>query len=187
LTDRLPGHGRRRLYLRLAAKLLGLTAAGALAFALLAPLFPERAPATYSLDLAHLAPGAVQGIEWSGRRYVVLRRQPAQLTGLDSLEPALVDPRSRHSQQPDGTKGPGRSRTPEFFLALDYDPDFGCPLEYVPVTASAPVSPWMGGFRSPCSGSWFDPAGRVYRGQRATQNLRIPDYRMDGTRLVLVN
>ena len=45
---------------------------------------------------------------------------------------------------------------------------------------------WKGGFFCPCHGSWFDLAGRVYRGVPAPTNLEIPPYRyITDTRIIV--
>ena len=45
---------------------------------------------------------------------------------------------------------------------------------------------WKGGFFCPCHGSWFDLAGRVYRGVPAPTNLEIPPYRYASeTRIII--
>jgi ubiquinol-cytochrome c reductase iron-sulfur subunit len=168
----------RRLLLRVALKLLVLAALGALAIAFFGSLLPPPRPAeSLSLPVTGLAPEQLLRTRWHGQRLLVLRRSPAvreQLAGLDS---ALADPRSRASQQPPAMENALRSAEAEFFLALDYDPDFGCPLDYVPPAGPAPFSLWAGGFHSPCSDSWFDPAGRVYRDQRTHHNLIVPPHR----------
>jgi ubiquinol-cytochrome c reductase iron-sulfur subunit len=168
----------RRLRLRVALKLLALASLAALAAVFFGSLLPPPRPAdSLSLPVAGLAPDQILRTQWHGRRLLLLRRSPAVREQLADLEPALADPRSRTSQQPPAMENAFRSAEAEFFLALDYDPDFGCPLDYVPLAAPAPLAPWVGGFHAPCSDSWFDPAGRVYRNQRTHHNLIVPPHR----------
>lgn len=180
------GRDSRRLALRVALKSLALATLAALAFPFVASLIPaERPKETLALEVERLTPEQLLRTEWQGRRLLVLRRSERVRQQLAALETALADPLSRHSEQPDAMVNPFRSAEAEFFVALDYDPDFGCPLEYVPPAGPAPFTPWAGGFRAPCSESWFDPAGRVYRNQRTLHNLRVPRHHLTGGRLVL--
>ena len=43
-----------------------------------------------------------------------------------------------------------------------------------------------GGFRCPCHGSPFDPAGRVVKNVPAPTNLDIPDYRFTGASMLQI-
>lgn len=168
----------RRLHLRVALKLLALASIAALAAVFFGSLLPPPRPAeSLTLPVAGLAPEQILRTQWHGHRLLLLRRSPTVRARLAELDPALADPRSRGSQQPPAMDNAFRSAEAEFFLALDYDPDFGCPLDYVPPAGPAPFSPWAGGFHAPCSDSWFDPAGRVYRDQRTHHNLIVPPHR----------
>ena len=84
-------------------------------------------------------------------------------------------------------RNPMRSLEPDYFIALDYGTDLGCPLELVPADVNAPVIPWSGGFRDRCRGSWYDLSGRVYKEQKASRNLEIPAYSIEGDILNLGN
>ncbi len=47
-----------------------------------------------------------------------------------------------------------------FLVIADYDPVYGCPLEWVAAgTPGAPRQPWPGGLRAICTAHWFDATG----------------------------
>lgn len=176
----------RRLALRVAAKLLGLVALGAVAWVLFGSLVsPPRPREPMAIPVEGLPPGEVVRVLWEGRRVLVLRRTPETMQRLEELEPRLADPGSLHSEQPRAMTTLARSAPGEFFVALDYDPDFGCPLEAVSAADPTAPRPWLGGFHAVCSNSWFDPAGRVYKDQRTIHNLRVPPYRLEQGRVLL--
>jgi ubiquinol-cytochrome c reductase iron-sulfur subunit len=181
----MPDSADRRFYLRVAAKLLALLALGAFALILLSGLLPERERSQPGFRIAAAGVAELLRLDWGGRRVLVLRRDPAAVAHLSDLNAALADPESRQSEQPANAANGARSDTAEFFVAFDYDPDFGCPVEFVTAAETVPVTPWLGGFRAPCSGSWFDLAGRVYRDQRTARNLRIPPHRVEAGHIVL--
>lgn len=177
----------KRLFLRLAVKLLfliGITISLYVLFAstgeqtptTAAPLQPLRLSLTPTQD------NTLQRIPWQGGNLLLLQRSPTELKQLSQHDQRLLDPDSLHARQPATLSSPGRSLRPELFLAFDRGTDLGCPLQWVAAGAAGntPIQPWPGGFRDSCGGSWYDAAGRVFRGQSASRNLDIPDYRFEG-------
>lgn len=146
----------------------------------------EGGTTAHRVDLAGLPEGAVQRIEWAGRRYLVLHRSPAMLATLEAGRgPALADPGSRRSRQPVEVEGALRSLSARYLVVLDYDTALNCPLDLVP-PAAPDADGWPGGLRDRCAGSRYDYAGRVLAGERAPRNLGVPAHRLSGDTLILL-
>lgn len=169
----------RRLLLRLGVKLMTLTAVILIGYTLLSSIKegqpkPDSA-ATLRLKLTPDQGQPVSRIPWSGGNLILLWRSAETVAQLKLLDNRLLDPASRNARQPADLASPGRSRHPEFFLAHDRGTDMGCPLKWIaPGDRGAPYQPWPGGLRDTCRGSWYDAAGRVFKGQPAGRNLDIP-------------
>jgi ubiquinol-cytochrome c reductase iron-sulfur subunit len=147
----------------------------------------DKYPESMSFSLDDLLPGEVYSWDWGGHRLLVLRRDTQMKLALQQANPNLLDKDSSHSRQPEIARNPARSLHPDYFIALDYGTDLGCPLELVTADITAPVSPWWGGFRDQCRGSWYDLAGRIYKEQKASRNLEIPPHSIKGGMLKLGN
>lgn len=182
----------RRLLLRLGVKLMGLSALLLSVYILIASVSdnvgtPEPETAPLQIDLAALNGATFSRIPWSGGNLLLLRRNTAQLESLPGLKTQLLDPQSRHAEQPPGLPAPQRSHLPDYFLAYDKGGDMGCPLNWIPAgDRTAPQQPWPGGFRDSCQGAWYDAAGRVFRNQQASRNLTVPPHRLIGPDLLEV-
>lgn len=180
----------KRLFLRVSVKLMLLVGIGITAYALLSsvaqqPDAPDDAPQPLRIPLNAESSTVMNRIAWEGGNLVMVRRSPAQLSALSQHQSALLDPDSRDARQPEGLPASSRSFAPSVFIAYDRGTDMGCPLNWVgPGDHSAPHQPWPGGFRDTCRGSWYDAAGRVFRGQQASRNLDIPPYRVIGPDLL---
>jgi len=175
----------RRLLLRVSVKLILLTAAAVVLYILLSSINtldesePEKRIAPLRVPLPESASTNPQRLLWAGGNLILIRRDAALLDTLQQHDKLLSDPRSLSAKQPSAITGPGRSLRPELFLAYDRGTDMGCPLNWIPAgNQSAPLQPWPGGFRDNCRGSWYDAAGRVFKGQEAQRNLDIPPYHL---------
>lgn len=185
-----PQRRQRRRRLELTVKLL----AAALVLAFAATLMdsvvdlpdPFAGAPALTVDLAAAAPGEVRLVDWGGRQVLVQRRDGATIDALAAANPALADSASAASMQPEPARNRYRSLRPEFFVALAHDTGPGCLVEWLPAGAADAPAPWHGGFRDRCAGSWYDAAGRVYRGQSAPRNLIVPPHHFrTATELVL--
>ena len=96
-------------------------------------------------------------------------------------------PLSNDSEQPSSSKNAGRSMKPEIFVAVGLCTHLGCSPTFRPEVSPVDLGEkWKGGFFCPCHGSWFDLAGRVYRGVPAPTNLEVPPYRyVSDTRIII--
>jgi len=177
----------RRLLLRLLAKLMLLVFVIGLltVFVRSLPGYRVQNQATH-VDLVPLQTEQLLRYDWNGKRVLILKRGAINPSELQALESELLDPYSRHATQPDTVNNVLRSRTEEYFIALDYGTDLNCQLDYMSRDQSGPEGRvWLGGFRDRCRGSWYDQAGRVYSGQRAKRNLAVPSYQIHNNTLIL--
>lgn len=155
----------RRLWLTRAIKVMGLALIGGFGYVLYATLpssAPRPAPPELRVSLRDLSDGTVLTLRWGERPIIVLHRTPAMVASLE-----------RH----DDLVHPAPVAHTAYFVAIDRGTDLGCPLRYIPPGADdTPRRPWPGGFRDSCGGSWYDAAGRVFKGQSATADLQLPPY-----------
>jgi len=145
------------------------------------------AGAPVEVDISKIETGQLIRVAWRGKPVWILNRTPEVLATLKTLDSELRDPLSNESDQPPSSKNPGRSIKPEIFVAVGLCTHLGCSPTFRPEIAPNDLGEqWKGGFFCPCHGSWFDLAGRVYRGVPAPSNLEIPPYRyITDTRIIV--
>lgn len=181
----------KRQFLTSALTVVGAVGAGYVAVPFLAQMQPSvktmAAGAPVEVDLSKIEPGQLLRVAWRGKPVWILDRTPEVLATLKTLDNELRDPQSEESVQPEQTKNPYRSLKPELFVAIGICTHLGCSPTFRPEIAPADLGPkWKGGFFCPCHGSWFDLAGRVFRGVPAPSNLEIPPYRFANDNLLVV-
>lgn len=172
----------KRQFLTSALTVVGAVGTGYLAVPFLAQMQPSTkamaAGAPVTVDISKMEPGQLIRVAWRGKPVWLLNRTPEVLETLKTLDDKLRDPQSSESIQPVYTKNPARALKPEIFVAIGLCTHLGCSPTFRPEIAPADLGPdWKGGFFCPCHGSWFDLAGRVFRGVPAPTNLEIPPYR----------
>lgn len=172
----------KRQFLTSALTVVGAVGTGYLAVPFLAQMQPSvkamAAGAPVEVDISKMEDGQLIRVAWRGKPVWILKRTPDVLATLKTLENELRDPLSEESIQPDFSKNIYRSLKPEIFVAIGICTHLGCSPTFRPEIAPADLGDkWKGGFFCPCHGSWFDLAGRVYRGVPAPTNLEIPPYR----------
>ncbi|MEC4748211.1 ubiquinol-cytochrome c reductase iron-sulfur subunit [Methylomicrobium sp. Wu6] len=172
----------KRQFLTSALTVVGAVGTGYLAVPFLAQMQPSvkamAAGAPVEVDISKMEPGQLLRVAWRGKPVWILLRTPEVLATLQTLDNELRDPMSDESIQPDYSKNLYRSIKPEIFVAIGICTHLGCSPTFRPELAPADLGDkWKGGFFCPCHGSWFDLAGRVYRGVPAPTNLEIPPYR----------
>jgi ubiquinol-cytochrome c reductase iron-sulfur subunit len=180
----------RRTWL-LATTAMGAAATAAVAVPFVSSFAPsERAKAqgaSVTMDPAAVAPGELKTVEWRGQPVWVMRRTPAMLASLDSVQ-GLADPASEKPQQPAYAANTHRSIKPELLVAVGICTHLGCSPVTLNQGTSNPSVPtdWQGGFFCPCHGSTFDFAGRVFKNKPAPTNLVVPPHRYlaDGSLLI---
>jgi len=172
----------KRQFLTTALSMVGAVGAGYLAVPFLAQMQPstkaEASGAPVEIDISKMEAGQLIRVAWRGKPVWVLKRTPEVLATLKTLDDKLRDPLSQESQQPPSSQNPYRAIKPEIFVAVGLCTHLGCSPTFRPEVAPPDLGPdWKGGFFCPCHGSWFDLAGRVFRGVPAPTNLVIPPYR----------
>lgn len=168
-----------------ATSVVGGAAAAGAAVPFVWSMFPsERAKAAgapVEVDLAKIAPGAIEVVEWRGKPVWVIRRTKDMLDSLKAAAARLSDPDSKSSEQPDYAKNEFRSQKPEIMVMEGVCTHLGCSPQLKAADAKAEMgADWAGGFYCPCHGSKFDFAGRVFRGAPAPTNLKVPPYEFVG-------
>jgi len=149
--------------------------------------FLTSAGAPVEVDLSKMEPGQLIRVAWRGKPVWILNRTPEVLETLGTLDSKLADPNSNESIQPEYTKNALRAIKPEVFVAIGLCTHLGCSPTFRPEIAPSDLgNDWKGGFFCPCHGSWFDLAGRVFRGVPAPTNLEIPPYRYVNDNLIIV-
>ncbi|MBU0500146.1 MAG: ubiquinol-cytochrome c reductase iron-sulfur subunit [Gammaproteobacteria bacterium] len=182
---------KKRRFLTAATSVVGAIGAVYAAVPFVASMNPSaRAKASgapVEADIGKLEPGQIIRIKWRGKPVWVVRRTEQNLQDMASLNDRLADPMSETQQQPDYCKNEGRSIKPEYLVAVGICTHLGCSPTFRPEVAPADLGPeWKGGFFCPCHGSFFDLAGRVYKGVPAPTNLVIPPHHYVSDTKILV-
>ncbi|MGZ8135776.1 MAG: ubiquinol-cytochrome c reductase iron-sulfur subunit [Methylococcaceae bacterium] len=172
----------KRQFLTSALTVVGAVGTGYLAVPFLAQMQPSvkamAAGAPVTVDISKMEEGQLLRVAWRGKPVWILNRTPQVLETLKTLDNQLRDPLSEESTQPESSKNIFRSIKPEILVAVGLCTHLGCSPTFRPEIAPHDLGEkWKGGFFCPCHGSWFDLAGRVYRGVPAPTNLEIPPYR----------
>ncbi|MEI8208311.1 MAG: ubiquinol-cytochrome c reductase iron-sulfur subunit [Methylococcales bacterium] len=181
----------KRQFLTSALTVVGAVGSGYLAVPFLAQMQPSvkamAAGAPVEVDISKMETGQLIRVAWRGKPVWVLNRTPEVLETLKTLDAELRDPLSNDSEQPGSSKNQVRSQKPDIFVAVGLCTHLGCSPTFRPEVAPVDLGEkWKGGFFCPCHGSWFDLAGRVYRGVPAPTNLEIPPYRYASeTRIII--
>ncbi len=180
----------RRLRLRVAAKLMIALAFFTVLYVVLSVVLStdpgSRVMPTKNVDISGLRPGDSRIILWEGRPVLIYHRTPEQQQMLKLADPRLLDAESSQSRQPGWAENQYRSKNPAIFVSIGVGTDFSCPIKLLPASGEQFMAQvWAGGFADECRGGRYDFAGRVYKGQYADENLIVPNYRLDGTTLVL--
>lgn len=184
-------NSNRRRFLTAAATVVGGAGVVATAVPFISTLTPSARAraigAPVEIDLSDLAPGGLKIEQWQGKPIWILRRNDADLSGLEQLDDKLRDPDSEVEQQPDYASDKYRSIKPEYLIVVGLCTHLGCSPSYVPQDEDHSLGDdWLGGFFCPCHGSKFDLAGRVYAGVPAPTNLLVPPHKyLSDTRVLI--
>lgn len=153
----------------------------------------RNAGAPITVDISKLDAGQMLKIGanvpvWRGQPVWIVKRTPQVLESLPTLDGQLRDPASDNTeQQPDYAKNAFRSIKPEILVLVGICTHLGCSPLFEPEVQPKPFDEaWKGGFFCPCHGSKFDLAGRVYQGVPAPTNLKVPPYRFQDDRHIVI-
>lgn len=176
-----PDNAKRRSMLLAATGVVGGTGLLVAAYPFADSFEPsERAKAhggPLTAEIGTLAPGELRVVAWRGKPVWLMRRTAAMVQALDRPDPALVDPLSKHSEQPADCVNPTRSIKPDIFVAVGICTHLGCtPILHLNNERINKEFNSPGGFLCPCHGSRFGLAGRVAKNVPAPANLVIPVY-----------
>ena len=141
----------------------------------------KAAGAAVEVDISNLKDGEKLTVEWRGKPVWIIKRTPAQLKELPTLDGELADPQSkRHPEEftPEYARNEGRSIKPDILVVVGICTHLGCsPVDRFQTGAQPSLpSDWKGGFLCPCHGSTFDMAGRVFKNKPAPDNLPVPPH-----------
>lgn len=181
----------KRQFLTTALTVVGAVGTGYIAVPFLAQMQPSTkamaAGAPVEVDISKIEPGQLLRVEWRGKPVWILNRTTDVLDRLKTNDSDLRDPLSHESLQPSSSINIGRSIKPEIFVAVGLCTHLGCSPTFRPEVAPSDLGEkWQGGFFCPCHGSWFDLAGRVYKGVPAPTNLEVPPHRyITDTRILI--
>ncbi|MDO8843005.1 MAG: ubiquinol-cytochrome c reductase iron-sulfur subunit [Methylicorpusculum sp.] len=181
----------KRQFLTSALTVVGAVGTGYLAVPFLAQMQPSTkamaAGAPVQVDISKMETGQLIRVAWRGKPVWIVNRTEEVLATLSTLNDKLRDPLSNESTQPPYSKNPNRSIKPDIFIAVGLCTHLGCSPTFRPEIAPVDLgNDWKGGFFCPCHGSWFDLAGRVYRGVPAPTNLEIPPHRYVSDSLIII-
>jgi ubiquinol-cytochrome c reductase iron-sulfur subunit len=173
----------RRRFLTTTASVVGGAGAIATTIPFISTLSPSAKTkaigAPVEVEIGDLQPGELKITQWQGKPVWILRRDPASLEGIKSLDNEVRDPNSEQEQQPEYAKNEFRSVKPEYLIVLGLCTHLGCSPTLVSREEGGSHNlgrDWRGGFFCPCHGSRFDMAGRVYKGVPAPTNLVVPPH-----------
>jgi len=180
----------RRLKLRVAAKMMMYLGFAGVVYVFISAIMSGdgEVPSVPSLrvDISDIQPEQANFLTWEGRPVLIYRRSDADVVNLRTGDSRIKDPESAGSEQPEFARNAMRSRTPDYFVAIALGTGQGCTVEHVPAADEQfQGQAWDGGFMDSCGKDRFDLAGRVYRGQYAGKNLKVPQYAIDGSMLIL--
>lgn len=181
---------RKRLRLRVMAKLMIYLGAAAVVFIIASAIMSGDGEVpnvpTMRVDISQLESGKVEFLTWEGRPVLVYRRTDADVVNLRTADSRLRDPDSLKSEQPVFAKNDTRSADLELFVAIALGTGQGCTVELMSgMDEIFQGKPWQGGFMDSCGKDRYDLAGRVYDRQYASENLRVPQYTIEGSVVVL--
>lgn len=173
--------GRRR-FLTATTAVVGAVGAGFVAVPFIKSWNPSAraklAGAPVTADISALGEGERLMLEWRGQPIWIVKRSPAILQALPTLNDQLRDPKSTNlDQQPAYANNATRSVKPEISILVGLCTHLGCAPEMKAEIRPEPFDPsWKGGYFCPCHKSKFDMAGRVFQGVPAPVNLLVPPH-----------
>lgn len=183
--------GRRR-FLTMTTAVVGAVGVGVVAVPFIKSWNPSArarlAGAPVTADISGLGEGQRLVLEWRGQPIWIVRRSPAVLQVLPTLDPLLADPDSSNAdQQPTYANNELRSIKPEVSVLVGLCTHLGCSPEMKAEIRPEPFdTEWKGGYFCPCHKSKFDMAGRVYEGVPAPTNLVVPPHYYENETTIVI-
>ncbi len=187
-----PENSGRRRFLTATTAVVGAVGAGFVAVPFIQSWNPSAraklAGAPITVDISALQEGQRLVREWRGQPIWIVRRSPAALELLPTLNDKLRDPKSENQdQQPPYADNPTRSIKPEVSVLVGICTHLGCSPEMKAEIRPEPFDPnWKGGYFCPCHKSKFDMAGRVFQGVPAPTNLLVPPHYYENDNTIVI-
>src|SRR6202012_1090570 len=139
------------------------------------------------VDVSKLEAGQMIITIWRRQPIYVTHRTPDMMKLLGNHDARLKDPTSAQPDQPAYCKNPIRARTAEYLVLIGICTHLGClPKQFFDAGDPVLGADWPGGFRCPCHGSRFDPAGRVFKGAPAPTTPGVPPYGFKGDNTLII-
>jgi ubiquinol-cytochrome c reductase iron-sulfur subunit len=123
--------------------------------------------ASAEFDTDAIAEGTTLTVKWRGKPVFIRHRTEAEIAA-----EAAVDVSSLRDPQTDSD----RYQEANWLIVLGICTHLGC----VPISGAGEYGGWF----CPCHGSHYDTSGRIRKGP-APLNMEIPEYTLDGTKLVV--
>jgi ubiquinol-cytochrome c reductase iron-sulfur subunit len=136
------------------------------------------------VNIQSLQPGQSMVTGWKERTVLIQRRTDEMLRKIEAGSDRLRDPDSSWSTQPDGAQNPFRSIRPELFVVDVTCTHLGCPVSEIRRGQLQNFD--FDGFVCVCHGGQFDLSGRVFKGNPAPLNLRVPPHHFTDENTVII-
>lgn len=127
------------------------------------------------VNIEGLQPGQSIFTGWKDRTVLIQRRTDDMLQSIEAGSDRLRDTDSSWSSQPAAARNPHRSLRPEIFVVDVTCTHLGCPVAEIKRGQVKNFD--FDGFFCACHGGQFDLSGRVFKGNPAPDNLRVPPHR----------
>ncbi len=178
MSEKTVDSSKRRFLVAVSSAMGGVAAASAAVPFVMSMLPSTRALAAgapVDVDVSKVEPGALLTVEWRGKPVWIVHRTKEMLQLLGKHDDKLTDPTSEVDHQPEYCKNAARSIKPEYFIVVGICTHQGCSPNYRKEVGAPDLgADWPGGWLSPCHGSRYDLAGRVFLGSPAPTNLVVP-------------
>jgi len=126
---------------------------------------------SYQLDVSDVGEGEFKHFTLGSQPLIAVHRSPAQIASLS--DDTVNDPNSWQNNEPNGIDKTHRGVTADWIVVEALGTALNCPIKPLPAGGEFQGRPWLGGFVDQCRGYRYDWAGRVFKKQAATRNLRV--------------
>jgi ubiquinol-cytochrome c reductase iron-sulfur subunit len=156
-----PHNPSRRDILMLATSAGAVTAAGGMAWPLIAQMNPDasaRALASTEVDVSTVPEGQIITVKWRGKPVFIRHRTDKEIKDAQAVSLAEL---------PDPESDDRRVQKPQWLVVIGICTHLGC----IPTGKEGEYDGWF----CPCHGSSYDVSGRIRQGP-APNNLEVPNY-----------
>lgn len=156
-----PHNPSRRDILMLATSAGAVTAAGGMAWPLIAQMNPDasaRALASTEVDVSTVPEGQIITVKWRGKPVFIRHRTEKEIKDAQAVSLAEL---------PDPESDDRRVQKPQWLVVIGICTHLGC----IPTGKEGEYDGWF----CPCHGSSYDVSGRIRQGP-APNNLEVPNY-----------